>query len=238
MNCQRSCSDSRSRSRSPYSTRSGTPSGTESSGARKKRKKKEKKKAKKRKKEAINARIKMRMEQRDREENAWDGWICTSCQGKNYMMKTRCYKCKALRPLNETQRPRSPLRKRRRSSRSISSSRAARRRRRARERLRDDTPPRGSSPPPYANIPPPDVRNNQSGSTEVHATEDDPAESEEVKAAKADARKRLAEIKRIPSSPERKSLFKNLLREWHPDKNADRLEVATAVFQLLQSSGS
>lgn len=28
--------------------------------------------------------------------------------------------------------------------------------------------------------------------------------------------------------------WRSLLRAWHPDKNPDRVEVATAVFQFLQ----
>jgi len=28
--------------------------------------------------------------------------------------------------------------------------------------------------------------------------------------------------------------FRALLRQWHPDKNPSRVEVATAVFQFLQ----
>lgn len=30
--------------------------------------------------------------------------------------------------------------------------------------------------------------------------------------------------------------FKKLLRDWHPDKNADRVQVCTAVFQFLQKA--
>ena len=30
--------------------------------------------------------------------------------------------------------------------------------------------------------------------------------------------------------------YRELLRQWHPDKNPDKVEVATAVFQFLQKA--
>jgi len=32
----------------------------------------------------------------------------------------------------------------------------------------------------------------------------------------------------------RKAHFKQLMRQWHPDKNSERIETATKVFQMLQ----
>ena len=32
----------------------------------------------------------------------------------------------------------------------------------------------------------------------------------------------------------RKAHFKRLTRQWHPDKNSERIETATKVFQMLQ----
>ncbi|CAK9086997.1 Uncharacterized protein SCF082_LOCUS41143 [Durusdinium trenchii] len=63
------------------------------------------------------------------------------------------------------------------------------------------------------------------------------SETEEIMEAKNQAVKRLEEIKDMQGSAEEKEkAFKKLLREWHPDKNADRVQVCTAVFQFLQKA--
>lgn len=55
--------------------------------------------------------------------------------------------------------------------------------------------------------------------------------------AKAQAVKRLEEIKDMQGTADQKEkAFKKLLREWHPDKNVDRVQVCTAVFQFLQKA--
>jgi len=41
-------------------------------------------------------------------------------------------------------------------------------------------------------------------------------------------------IKVVEPKEQRIKDWRALLREWHPDKNPDRTEVATAVFQFLQ----
>jgi len=46
--------------------------------------------------------------------------------------------------------------------------------------------------------------------------------------------KQLMKLKEIESKDARMTEFRALLRQWHPDKNLDRVEVATAVFQFLQ----
>jgi len=61
-----------------------------------------------------------------------------------------------------------------------------------------------------------------------------PAQSAALEAAKADALKELLELKKIQDASERNKQFRALLRAWHPDKNPERSEVATAVFQFLQ----
>merc|ERR1712039_67227 len=57
--------------------------------------------------------------------------------------------------------------------------------------------------------------------------------SGEVEEAKAGA---LAELMKVKNLPKDKRLpqWRALLRAWHPDKNPDKVEVATAVFQFLQ----
>merc|ERR1712217_807986 len=52
--------------------------------------------------------------------------------------------------------------------------------------------------------------------------------------AKAEALEQLQKINAVDSREERFKQWRALLRRWHPDKNLDRPEVATAVFRFLQ----
>lgn len=65
------------------------------------------------------------------------------------------------------------------------------------------------------------------------------AQKEEMlKLAEAAAMQQLNEVRELPSKKDRQKGFKELLRAWHPDKNPENLEVATAVFQRLQAERS
>jgi RNA recognition motif-containing protein len=52
--------------------------------------------------------------------------------------------------------------------------------------------------------------------------------------AKKEGLDRLLQIKGMPNKDDRLKAWRALLRAWHPDKNPERTEVATAVFQFLQ----
>lgn len=56
----------------------------------------------------------------------------------------------------------------------------------------------------------------------------------EVEAAKAEALEQLMKLRGVEPKEARMTEWRALLRKWHPDKNPDRVEVATAVFQFLQ----
>jgi len=56
----------------------------------------------------------------------------------------------------------------------------------------------------------------------------------EIDKAKADALKELQRLQSVEPKDVRMSEFRALLRCWHPDKNPDRVELATAVFQFVQ----
>jgi len=56
----------------------------------------------------------------------------------------------------------------------------------------------------------------------------------EVEQAKAQALEELMRLQHIATKEARMTEFRALLRKWHPDKNPDRVDVATAVFQFLQ----
>eukprot|EP00929_Paragymnodinium_shiwhaense_P020555 TRINITY_DN13667_c0_g1_i1.p1 TRINITY_DN13667_c0_g1~~TRINITY_DN13667_c0_g1_i1.p1 ORF type:complete len:323 (+),score=79.78 TRINITY_DN13667_c0_g1_i1:838-1806(+) len=60
----------------------------------------------------------------------------------------------------------------------------------------------------------------------------------EVEKAKSEALETLMKLRKVEPKETRMSEFRALLRTWHPDKNPQRLEVATAVFQFLQKGKS
>lgn len=64
--------------------------------------------------------------------------------------------------------------------------------------------------------------------------EDKAAEDPGIAKAKLEALEKLRSMQSVEPKEERSKQFRALLREWHPDKNPDKLEVATAVFQFLQ----
>lgn len=55
----------------------------------------------------------------------------------------------------------------------------------------------------------------------------------ETEKAKAEALEELMKLRSLEKEA-RMTEFRALLRKWHPDKNPERVEVATAVFQFLQ----
>eukprot|EP00403_Amphidinium_massartii_P045307 CAMPEP_0178458228 /NCGR_PEP_ID=MMETSP0689_2-20121128/47439_1 /TAXON_ID=160604 /ORGANISM="Amphidinium massartii, Strain CS-259" /LENGTH=444 /DNA_ID=CAMNT_0020084533 /DNA_START=188 /DNA_END=1523 /DNA_ORIENTATION=- len=59
-----------------------------------------------------------------------------------------------------------------------------------------------------------------------------------VDKAKQEALQKLLALREIQSKETRMSEWRALLRQWHPDKNLDNVEVATAVFQFLQKGKS
>jgi len=58
--------------------------------------------------------------------------------------------------------------------------------------------------------------------------------SPEIEEAKAEALAKLMKLREVEPKEARMKEFRALLRQWHPDKNPSRAEVATAVFQFLQ----
>ncbi|CAE8694940.1 unnamed protein product, partial [Polarella glacialis] len=60
----------------------------------------------------------------------------------------------------------------------------------------------------------------------------------EVEKAKHEAFQCLVGLKGVVSKDMRMKEYRELLRKWHPDKNPERVDVATAVFQFLQKGKS
>lgn len=64
------------------------------------------------------------------------------------------------------------------------------------------------------------------------------AEPPEIAMAKKQVLAKLTVLKNVEPKEQRAKDFRLLLREWHPDKNPERPEMATAVFQFLQKGKS
>eukprot|EP00933_Yihiella_yeosuensis_P075934 TRINITY_DN8549_c1_g1_i1.p1 TRINITY_DN8549_c1_g1~~TRINITY_DN8549_c1_g1_i1.p1 ORF type:complete len:247 (-),score=64.49 TRINITY_DN8549_c1_g1_i1:125-865(-) len=76
---------------------------------------------------------------------------------------------------------------------------------------------------------------SRSRSRKRKADEDDkPKSSPEIEQAKRDALAKLTALQSVEPKEERAKEWRKLLRNWHPDKNPDKKEVATEVFQFLQ----
>merc|ERR1712066_254633 len=75
---------------------------------------------------------------------------------------------------------------------------------------------------------------DSSSAANVSKHEDTVSTNPDIETAKAEALDQLQKINSIEPKDARVKEFRALLRRWHPDKNLDRAEVATAVFQFLQ----
>jgi len=92
-------------------------------------------------------------------------------------------------------------------------------------------PPPSAAPPPPVEAPPPEAPEKpEPTKLEPGASEEDL----EVCKGEEEVAKEMAVILEKPFSQQKKAL-KKLRLAWHPDKNAERKEVATRVFQFIQS---
>jgi len=115
--------------------------------------------------------------------------------------------------------------KRRKSSSSSSSSSSGKKRKR-----KKDSPKKNDKPK---------KRRRSSSSSSSKSGDDgklaeEPSTSNpEIESAKKNALEKLTALKCLEKEARLKQ-WRALLREWHPDKNPERVELATAVFQFLQ----
>jgi len=74
----------------------------------------------------------------------------------------------------------------------------------------------------------------QSGVPKAAPAPEAPREAPEIALEKKKVLAKLTVMKNVEPKEQRMKEFRQMLREWHPDKNPERLEMATAVFQFLQ----
>jgi len=197
---------------------------------------------------------------REEEDRSRD-WYCKQCGERNFVKRFECFKCKAGRQHIESEYQQStatsaagpkrsfsphagsravrevlgggvaePQRKKSRdpSSSSSESSRKRNSRRRSRSRSVDKKGAKNSKRRSKSSS---SSGSSSSGSADK---EEGTKTNPEVEKAKAEALEKLLKLQEVESKEQRMKEWRTLLREWHPDKNPDRTEVATAVFQFLQ----
>lgn len=169
----------------------------------------------------MQARIAEKMAQRDNAENAWMGWICP-CGGKNLTMKARCTLCGQVKPLSAQQR-------------GVGQAAAAI------ERARRDTPsPRRRPQSRTPRTPPARKRRSRSrsrsSSSKSSSSKSATEKPDDATEAKRLAMQHLQNLQDMKDGKEKQKAYRKLLREWHPDKNPDKVKMATEVFQFLQKA--
>lgn len=132
----------------------------------------------------------------------------------------------------------SPSRSPASSSRSSSSESSRERKKRKKDKKKSKKKKRSKSKSSGSEISSDsDVQEGEKKST-ARETAAPPKEAEvsnpAVEAAKVEALGKLTELRKMTDREARIKEWRNMLRQWHPDKNPDRVEVATAVFQFLQ----
>merc|ERR1711912_18813 len=175
-------------------------------------------------------------------------WTCEKCGARNFVKRFECFKCKAKRPANldvdegpaprRTFSPHAGARaikeqlmresgKRGRSAsgsdKSSSSSSRSRKKKKKSKRRRSSSSSSSKS-----------SKSSKSSRKEEaeEAAESSEGKNPEVEKAKAEILQKLMKLKEVNPMAARMKEYRELLRQWHPDK----VEVATAVFQFLQKA--
>lgn len=146
-------------------------------------------------------------------------------------------KTKRRKKLKKKSRSRSSSRSSRSSSSSSSSSRSKRKRKSRSRKLRK-TPPKDGGSKFTGGGPPNSSAAGAAAAAAVLQQQAKPTDPPEIAQAKKQVLAKLTVLKNVEPKEQRAKEFRNLLRDWHPDKNPDKLEMATAVFQFLQKGKS
>mmetsp|Transcript_85471 Transcript_85471/g.148953 ORF Transcript_85471/g.148953 Transcript_85471/m.148953 type:complete len:218 (-) Transcript_85471:306-959(-) len=77
-------------------------------------------------------------------------------------------------------------------------------------------------------------KDSASGSKKDDKDDGKAADSPEIQKAKMEVLEHLKKLQGVEPKELRTKEFRALLRNWHPDKNPENVEVATAIFQFLQ----
>lgn len=183
-------------------------------------------------------------------------WRCVGCGMVNFCRalasgaffprgRIECSRCRATKPfecdtrhdVHRAPRERSASRKRKKrrkssSSSSSSSSRRAKKKKKkgSRKRARSKSVISSSSAGTKAKK----VAAPTAAIADDHLAgkPDSPA----IEAVKAEVLQKIEQMRDITDKKQRLVEWRTLLRSWHPDKNADNVEVATAVFACVQQS--
>lgn len=200
---------------------------------------------------------------RPEDEDRSRDWVCPNCKERNFVKRHLCFKCQAKRPpqidddpdwASKAKRSFSPhagaraikeqmiagraAAKRSRSGSASGSSSASSSQPRKKRKKKKKGKRRSSSSSSSRS------RSSKSSKSSGDAADASTAASKEAEApknpevekAKAESLQKLMKLKAVEPLPARMKEYRELLRQWHPDKNPDKVEVATAVFQFLQKA--
>jgi len=197
---------------------------------------------------------------REEEDRSRD-WVCGVCGERNFVKRFECFRCRTARPAasaasfsevssagagpKRTFSPHAGSRAVREvmrgggkaaSASSESPPRRSRTRKKKRKRGRSDS---SSSKSSRSRKKKSKKHKSRSSSDSSKASEESVAVAQEavdpeINKAKAEALEKLVKLRDVEPAEARMKEWRALLRQWHPDKNPDRVEVATAVFQFLQ----
>lgn len=140
---------------------------------------------------------------------------------------------KGSRSVSSRSRSRSSSKSSSKSSRSRSRSRKRKKKKKKRGRSESSTISSSSSSKNSKKD-----KKDSSGSKKDKDKDDKPADSPDIQKAKMEVLEQLKKLQGVEPKELRTKEFRALLRNWHPDKNRENVEVATAIFQFLQKGKS
>lgn len=195
------------------------------------------------------------------DEDRTQDWACLSCGERNFLKRLLCYKCRTPRDRTADTRPKArpaPRRtfsphagsrgiresliaaggirsrsKKKGSNSSSSSSRSKPKKKKKKNKTKKRKSSSSSSPGSKISSSASDCEIG-AASAGSGAPKVQPSDNPEIDAAKAAALEQMMKLSKLENKEEKLSGWRALLRQWHPDKNPERIEMATAVFQFLQ----
>jgi len=198
------------------------------------------------------------------EEDRTRDWKCDKCGERNFVKRFQCFKCKNNKPhdqMDDRPAPRRTVsphagsravkdamrakmglppcgRSRSRGGRSSgsSSSSSSSRPRKKKKGKRKRSSSSGSSSSKSSKSSKGKDGEEGTDADGSAAAEAAALKNPEVEAAKAENLAKLMKLRDIQPVQARMKEYRELLRHWHPNKNPEKVEVATAVFQFLQKA--
>merc|ERR1712039_207004 len=182
------------------------------------------------------------------EEDRSRDWNCPACGERNFMKRFECFKCRTQKPLTgfSDSAPVAPVPMQRRNVSPHAGSRAwrdtikaemgaaARSRSRSKGKKKKKKNKKKKKKKKSSSSSSSSAVQVEDGASNEAASSNSGSGNAEIEKAKVEALAQLQALREVEPKEARLAQFRALLRQWHPDKNPDKIEVATTVFQFLQ----